>query len=333
MTIAGWVRVTSWPASLKNLLAKSGSYGVAMTTAGKIELTFANGANSVTLDSLAVLQTNVWYHVACVYNGGYLGPPKFGKTVAGAGGIGIPGDYRAGAAQGSANNLQVCRFQALERGQVTQLSLRLSIEASAPYAQDVAAVAYADAAGPAPGAKLAQSDGQYLVSTTFGGPIPLNNVGSVWVVFPVDFLIAQGIYYWLGFAGGAIHASDTTVLIISDDATGGTRKIKHSQVSVGATGPASQAVADPFGTAASSDAVNFDVFADYTPTGRTGAEQLALIYINGALDNSTSYGHGIADSANALQHASGDAACDLKDWMIWDRPLAPNEIARLYACR
>jgi hypothetical protein len=74
------------------------------------------------------------------------------------------------------------------------------------------------------------------------------------------------------------------------------------------------------------------IYANYTPTARTGNEGQAVLYVDGVLDNSAAYTRGITDSANNLQHPAG-LAVTLDDWMIFDRRLTAEEIAMLYASR
>jgi len=329
MAMVGWFKVAALPSSTQTILGKAGSYELKLTAAGKLTWTLT-GATTATVTSNTSIATNRWYMVAGVYNGDYSGVPQLGQTTAGATLIGLAGDYRAGALTGN-NNLQVSQFLAQENGHVSELVMRLAIDSGAPYSQDVAAVIYRDTAG-APGEKLAQSDGQFLVSTSLGGPIPLSNVGSVWWTFPLEASLYRGSNYWLGFAGGALHTSDTTVLVIGATTTGGQLRGKNSVVSEDGDGPASQSVDDPFGTPALTNTTKLDVYANYTPTSRTGNEGQAVLYVDGVLDNSVSYTSGIADSTNNLQHPT-TLAVTLDDWMIFNRRLTAEEVAMLYASR
>ncbi len=334
-TLECWVRFSAFPASQKHIVWKSGAYALDVTADGHVVWTVTNGANTVTVTSASTLSLNTWTQLTGVYNGGYLGTTQFGKTSVGATGTSLFGDYSAGALT-TASNMTVGRFPAPERGLVTSLVADLSIEQSNPYGQDCAAVMYADEGG-MPGAKMAQSPGQYLVSTTFGGPIPLNKPSlapnnRIWWTFPLEATVYRGLYYWLGLVGGALHTSGTTVLLVGCDATGGTRYLKNAAVSSSSAGPADQGVDDPFGAPASTDAKSLAVYVNYTATGRTGAEQKALLYMDGLLDASGSYGHGVADTPAATLFAD-TLALDLDDVAIYAYALTPAQIAVHYASR
>lgn len=315
------LNVPAHPVSEKFLFQKAGEYGASIKTDGTLRF-YLNGAARV--DSSAPIPLNTDVLVSLIYNGGYTGTPQVGKTTTGATQTTVQPDYRAGATTGS-NNLQVCQFQLLERGLLTQIVMSLQRHRDAPTFQDMAAVMYADSAG-APGAKLAQSAGQYLGSTALGTqPI-------AWVAFPIDSVILeQNDYVWLGYAGGANHSGDTTVMTIGLDSSGGVHKGRNSVVSASSAGPASQAVADPFGTAALSDDDVLAVYADYTPLARTGDEGHALIYLDGQEDNRAAYSSGITAGTNALTGPQFDVRLD--ELLLWDRKLGPVEVAQLYAAR
>jgi hypothetical protein len=330
MAVELWVRFTSYPSINQYIIQKSNSYGLYIGPDGKLRWLLVNGANSVTVTSNQTVSLNAWHQVVGVYNGDYSGTPQLGRTTAGSTLLGLQGDYRAGNLTG-ANNLEVSRFQAQENGRVSSIAMRLAIDPGAPYSQDCAAVMYGDLAGE-PDEKISQSDGQLLVSSSLGGPIPLSNASSVWWVFPAEGNIYQGSFYWLGYAGGALHTSDFTVLVIGATTTGGSLRGKNSVVSESNAGPASQSVDDPFGTAALSNTTILDVYANYTPTSRTGAEGRALLYVDGALDNFASYTRGVADTANATVMAQ-NLAVQLDDVSIWNRKLTGEEVATHYASR
>lgn len=331
LTMVGSFKVSALPGSTQTILGKVGSYELKLTPAGRLEWTLTNGTDTVTVTSSTTIVTGRWYMVAAVYNGDYSGIPQFGRTTVGSSVTALPGDYRGGVLTGD-NNVQVSRHQVQETGRLDSLVMRVAIYRDAPYSQDVAAVVYGDTAS-LPSNTVAQSDGQLLISTTQGGPIPLAIGGaSVWWTFPLTGTIYRSQYYWLGFAGGALHTADTPVLLIGATTTGGLLKGRNSVVSEDSDGPASSAATDPFGTPTLSNTTILDVYANYTPTSRTGDEGRAIIYIDGAVDNYASYSHGIADTTANLQHPAG-LAVFLDDWMIFDRKLTAEEVAVLYASR
>lgn len=332
MAVECFVKLAAYPTVTGAIITKPGSYALTVDPAGKAQFILGSADGLVptlVVTSNTTLALNTWHHIVGVYNGDYTGPTVFGRNTPGTSGTGVLGDYRAGALTGS-NNLQVSRFQAQEQGALTSLVMRLSIESSAPYSQDIAAVIYEDDAG-SPGDKVGQSAGQLLAPTTLGGSIPLTNQGSIWWEFPVEAAVYAG-FYWLGFAGGALHTSNTTVLVCGANATGGTRRGRNSVVSASDSGPASQEVADPFGTPTLSDSLNLDVYANYTATGRKGDEGRANLYINGRLDQFATHTHGVADSTDPITMASG-LALQLDEVSIWDRKLSAVEVAAHYASR
>jgi hypothetical protein len=322
IAVAFMLNVPSYPVSEKFLLNKSGEYGVAMKSDGTLRF-YLNG--SARVDSSAPIPLNTDVFITCVYNGSYSGTPQVGKTSAGATTEGVFADYMAGATT-SENNVMVNRHQMLERGQVTDIVMFLERYADVPYFQDMAAVAFSDVTGPLPDAVLAQSAGQLLGSTALGTQ-PL-----VEVTFPLasPFELDVNDYLWLGYAGGARHTSESPVMLISCDTTGGTRAGKHATVSASSAGPASQDVGT-FGAAGTSDSKLMAVYANYTPLGRTGDEGNALIYIDGQEDNRAAYSSGITAGTNALTGPQFDVKQD--ELLLWDRKLGPVEVAQLFAAR
>lgn len=314
------LRVAGYPAADEPIVQKTGSFEFGIKSNGKLYLTLT-GTGSVTVTTNNAISTNTWHTLAFVYNGDYSGVAKLGKTSVGAARGNAYPDYRAGVLTNQ-NNLQVSRFQALEKGVVSQIVVDLKTERDAPSPEDVCAVAYADASA-LPGAKLFQTEGQ-LINT--GANV------QAWVPFPASFVIAPFEYYWLGIAGGAEHAADPTVLTIGYDSTGGSYKAKNSVVSEGGAGPANQPADDPFGTPAATQAWVLGVYADYTPA-RTGEEGRALIYVDGQLENYGAYTGGIADSANAVSVLPGSYAADWKDLVFHNRKLNGAEVAEHFWAR
>jgi len=306
----------SAPGSRQSIILKTGSYEVALRTDMKLEFVLTNGGNTVTVVSTTALSTSTWYNLFFVYNNAYSGTPQFGHTSAGATMISFPPEYRAGSSTGE-NNAQVDRFQILEEGTITNIYLDLKVEAGAPYAQDVAAVAYADSGG-APGALLGQAAGQRITSLT-----------RQFYAFPVSIPVPAG-FVWLGGVSGVEYASDPTVLDLGVDNSGGTRRAKNMSVAPDGSHMINSNADDPFGTPALSDTKTIAVYAAYTPTKRTGAEGRAIIYINGVQDNFGAYTGGVADTAN---NVSIGGTMQMQDLGFWNRIVGPVEVAELNAAR
>ena len=315
------LRIPAYPLAEAYLFNKSGEYGASILPDGTLRFHLTGG----TVDSSAPIPLNTGVFVELVYNGSYSGDPVVGNNTQGSAQEGMAADYMAGSTTGE-NNLQVCRFQMLERGLITQLNLDLQRYDNNPAFQDVAAVAYADSAA-APAAKLAQTAGQLLGSTALG------TQPRVWQPFTVDepFILDIGDFLWLGYAGGARHTSESPVMLIGKETSGGTRKGRNSVVSASSAGPASQSVADPFGAAALSDAVKLAVYADYSPLGRDGNEGNLLIYLDGQEDARAAYTAGITPGTNDL--TGPEFTVDMDDLLLFDRRLTAVECAQLYAAR
>ncbi len=319
--LEGWFRLPSLPSGTQTILGKASSYELKATSAGFVHWILTNSGNTATVVSGSTVAANTWYHAAGVYNGDFTGTPIFGNQVQGSLRLSVPPDYRAGASTGE-NNLQVTKFTALERGQITSVVMdlqRYTDAGATPH--DMAAVVYEDDNG-APGALLSQSDPQRL------GADPTRT----WVQFDLTCSVFAGDI-WLGFVSGAILGSETAVMLLGYESTGGTVKGKNSSVSDGtvATGINGRA-SDPFGTAVISNTEEFAIYANYTPTGRNGSEGHAVLYLNGSSAGSVAYTHGIGDSANNLQHPAG-AAVDLESWAIYNNKLTPVQVSTHYSSR
>ncbi len=315
--LEGWFRLPSLPSGTQTIMGKASSYELKATSAGFVHWIVTNSGNTATVVSSSAITANTWYHVAGVYNGDYTGTPIFGNQVQGSGLTSVPADYVAGAATGN-NNLQVCKYTIPEKGQIT--SLVMDLKGSGGAYQDVAAVVYEDDNG-APSDLLAQSDSQRM---------GLDNIRR-WVTFPLSCSVFSGDV-WLGFVGGAIFSTVLSSMAIGYETSGSTRKVKSSPVSDGDPNTVINTADSPFGTAALSDSDKFAIYANYTPTGRTGAEGKAVLYLNGVESASVSYAHGIGDSANNLQHPAG-AAVDLESWAIYNKKLTPVQVATHYSAR
>lgn len=325
MALECFVRFAALPGSTKNVIYKNGSYYLKIRADGKLELVLQNGAQSVTVTGTTVLATNTWYHVVGVYNGDYTGATTFGKTTTGSVFESLPPDYIAGT-ETSYNNLQANRHQVFEKGLVTSVVMDIQRDNSHPYSQWVAAVLYADAGGQ-PGPLLAQSD-PVLVDAAYAT--------RQWVTFPMSATVYQG-FYWPGFVGGNAFtgASEYPVVLVGKETSGGTRRYRHDAVtSAGGSYPLG-AASDPFGTS-TPDSILLAVYANYTALARTGAEGKALLYVNGALDNSVAYTHGIAATASDTFFAPTDGtghAVQLDEVSIWNKKLTASQVAAHYNAR
>ncbi len=318
--LEGWFRLPSAPSGTVTVMGKASSYELKATPGMKLWWVLSNSGNTTTVVSATTLVANTIYHVAGVYNGDFTGTPIFGNQVQGTTLLALPPDYRAGDAT-SENNLQVSKHTIQEKGQITSVVADLNHYSDAGVTpQDLVAVVYADDNGE-PGQLLTQSPAQRLTTT-----------GRRWVTFPLSCSVQAGDV-WLGIVSGAILGSDSVVMQIGVETTGGTHRAKNSSVSDGTVVTGIDGTpTDPFGTASVSDANLFAIYANYTPTGRTGAEGKALIYLNGVQDASTGYTHGIADTSNNLQHPTGGAV-DMDAWSIWNKKLTPVQVATHYAAR
>lgn len=310
------IKPTAYPGAEANLVSKSGSYAVNMMPDGKLKF-YTTG---LSFSSLQAVPLNVKTHVVCVYNGDYSGVSTFGKTSVGATTVGLEPDYIAGAPSGF-QNLHVARAQLFEKGQLDAMVADLVRFSDHPYPQWIAAVLYDDNAGE-PGELVFQSaplyiDAAYAVRSQ--------------VVIPASGVLYPG-FYWRGMVGGNVFAggSEHPVTLLGVDNTGGTRRTKNAVVTNGGDFSLGNAPSS-FGAAGVSDAKDIAVYCDYTPLARTGAEGKMLIYLNGALDNSTAYTAGITDSANAVTGPTFDVGLD--DLAFYNDKLTAAQVARHYAAR
>jgi hypothetical protein len=300
-------------------LGKVGSYELKVTSAGKLQWILTNGVNSVTVTSTATIAANTWYHFAGVYNGDYTGTPQFGYTTQGSVQLAMPGDYYKGSPTGSTiYNLHANQWTAPEKGVLTAVVMDLQRGGDAALGEWIRAVVYADDAG-SPGAKVAQSADQRIVGVTYP---------RQWITFPLSGPI-YNLPYWLAWEAG----ESNQIAGIGAETTGGVEKYRRDERGSDSSDshPTGDSI-DPFGTVAGTGTNKYSMYATYTPTGRTGDEGKAVIYLNGQLDSSSSYAHGIADTANNLQHPAG-VAVDLDDWAIFNKKLTAVQIATHYAAR
>lgn len=315
----GWFRITSLPGATQTILGKAGSYELKVTSAGKLQWILTNGANSVTVTSTATIAANTWYHFAGVYNGDYTGTPQFGYTSQGSVQFAMFGDYYKGVPTVSTiYNLRANQWTAPEKGVLTGVVMDLQRGGDAALGEWVRAVVYADDAG-SPGAKIAQSADQRIV----GVPYPRQ-----WITFPLSGPI-YNLPYWLAWEGG----ESNQIAGIGYETTGGVEKFRRDERGSDSSDshPVGDSI-DPFGTVAGTGTNKYSMYATYTPTGRTGDEGKAVIYLNGQLDNSSAYTNGIADTVNNLTHPAG-VAVDLDDWAIFNKKLTAVQIATHFAAR
>jgi len=325
MSMVGWFKVAALPSSTQTILGKVGSYELKLTAAGRLTWTLT-GASTVTVTSNTSIDVNRWYMVAGVYNGDYSGTPTFGKTTVGASLISTPGDNIAGSST-SNNNLIVAQKTIQEHGHITEVVVDMKRYFDSPNYGNAAAVVYRIAGG-VPTDLLDQSLGQRV-----GGPDSTRH----WFTFPVDASVYRGTV-GLGMVFGAHMSADSIIMTTGFDLTGGQTWAKNASVTDTDTFTIESDSPDPFGTPGTITAnglqtvYDMAIYANYTPTARTGNEGQAVLYVDGVLDNSAAYTRGITDSANNLQHPAG-LAVTLDDWMIFDRRLTAEEIAMLYASR
>lgn len=319
LAMAFMLNVHEYPASESVICTKPGEYGFTMLADGTLRF-YGTGV----VDSSAPIPLDTDVFVTGVYNGGYSGDPKLGNATQGSLQAGPGADYRAGSLTGE-SNLHVCRFQALERGQASQIVMDLQRYSDVPYFQDVAAAAYGGTVS-AVSEKLAQSDGQLLGSNALG------TQPREWVAFPIEpFEFDEGDYIYLGGAFGAEHTSENPVMLWGYEASGGARHYKNAVVSASNAGPASQDLPDPWGSDVGSDAVKFAVYADYTPLARTGDEGHVLIYLDGQEDARAAYTSGVTAGTSDLGGPTFDVS--MGEVLLWNRKLGPVEVAQLYAAR
>jgi hypothetical protein len=318
MALSIWVKFVSLPGSQKSIFDKSGiQFGI--TATNKFYFFLLNGANSVTVNSVASAVAGQWYHVVCVYNGDYSGTPIFGNQTQGSVKLPIPADYRQGVATG-ARNLQVCHFPILEKGVITSVVMDLVRTHDATSPEWLAGVAYNVDAG---------------LTTALGGQSAPRLIQPsdtrAWEPFPMAAPVYPGDVA-IGFIAGS-GSAEFSPISIGYETSGGTCKEKAAVVTGGDGVNFTGTAPDPFGTPGASNSQKFAVYANYTPTGRTGAEGRALIYVNGQLDNFSAYTHGIADSANDILFASGTAVQIGGRPAIFNRKLSPVEVSYLYSAR
>jgi hypothetical protein len=334
-SISCFIKVAALPGSTKTIFDKASSYRLQMNTSGQLLWRLDNGGSNVTVTTSA-LATGVWHHVVCILNQEYSGTAQFGYTSFGATEELLWGDYSYNKntfnwdATGF-QNLQAGLFTMPEDGIITDLQLNVKIMGGAVVPMYVIGAVYRDSSA-APSALLCQS-APVPVNDPLGEPLGAKNVDG-WLTLPLSGYATAGDY-WLSFIGGSSHG----VLRVGYETTGGTRKTKVHALTQPPSGnpvppPPTATAPDPFGTPGASDSRKLSIFANYTPTARTGNEGKAYVYVNGAISGTPqSYTSGIADNANAFTHATTDAAVSIDELAIWDRVLSTVEVATLYRMR
>lgn len=320
LSLMCWFKVPSLPSSTQTILGKVGSYELKLTAAGRLQWVLTNGANSVTVTSAASIQTNRFYHFAGVYNGDYSGTPVVGTTTVGNQLLPLPADQNASGATGGLN-LHTNRVAMQEQGKITQVVAYLQRGGDVSSPEWIAPVVYRDGTSLDPGALAAQGDPQLIY--------PSARTPTAYT-FTIDANVYAGPIH-LGLVGGAEFGLETSTISIASAATGGVHKYRACSVS-SSDGSLTGTVPDPFGAVFNTDTINPTIYANYTPTGRTGAEGQALIYLDGVLDSFSSYTHGIADSSSNLQHPTGLAVV-LDEVTIWNKKLTAEQIALDYSVR
>ena len=304
MSLECFVKFAALPGSTKDLVAKASSYSLQLNSAGKLLWKLDNGASTVTVTSTATLSTNTWYHVICVYNDNYAGAEEFGNSTQGSATTPVVGDFFQGSATGSSNKV-VSSFVLQEQALIDNVLMDL-LRDDGTLGMTMRAVIYTDTAG-VPDVLAGQS-----ADVNFAYPAPTR----AWYSFPISVLLPADTY-WLGYMGG----ESSQEISIGQETSGGSTAKRNDLLSDGAS--------DPFGSVTTSTAEKLAVYATYTSTSRTGLEGKAIIYINGALDNSSAYTGDIADNANAVSICPSFAA-SVDDVSIWDRALSTVEAATHY---
>ncbi len=305
LSIELFVKLSSLPGATRDIVRKTGSYAVQVTSSGQVLFVVTGPSSSVTVTSTTTLSTNTWYHLVCVYNGNYSGAQQFGKATLGSTILGL--------ADGNGNNNLVGKFTLVETALLKHVNMALEYTDEIWLVQ-LRGVVYADNAG-APGALVAVSPEPVLY---YQPPTPALRSWT-WVSFPVSAAVPAGDYH-IGVVSDTAGPPGKVAIFVSRDTTGGVTSVHNDSV----TGPS-----DPFGTILGSTADNLSVYCDYTAVARTGNEGKALIYINGARNVSSVYSGGIADTANAVEIAPAVAA-QVDEVSIWNKALTPVQIATHY---
>lgn len=299
LSIELFLKLASLPGATLDVVRKTGSYRIQVDTSGRVLFKVENGASSVTVTSSAI-STGSWYHLICIYNGGYAGTPQFGKTTAGASLLGLEDD--------NGNNKAVSRFTLIETALLSSVNILLGYTDEI-WGVQACGVVYADNAG-VPGALVTASPVSYLYP-----PNPPRGTFG-WVSFPVSAAVPAGTYH-IGCVTDTVGPPGKVAIFARNDASGGATSRRNDSV----TGPS-----NPFGSVSSATAAVLPVYCDYVPVTRTGTEGQALIYVNGALNASAAYSSGVADTANALEVCPALTA-QVDELSIWNKALTAVQVA------
>ena len=290
--------------------------------------------DSATVTS-AALTNGVTYSVVLVLNQNPSGTPLFGYDTFGSVDETLFGDFSWSAGtwlSTGLQNAQVGVFTMPENGVITDLQLNVRILPAKGLVQFVKGMIHSSSGGTL-GALVTESP-FVRVNDPLGEPVGGRNVDA-WLTLPVTPTYALAGEYGLGYVG----SGDSGVMKVGYETTGGTRRTKqHAVGAPGGTYPnfsaPETAAPNPFGTPGSSDSRKISIYANYTPTTRTGNEGQAYIYVNGALSGTPqNYTSGIADNANALARGTTGALVTMDEFAIWDRVLSNVEVTNLYRMR
>lgn len=306
LSIELFVKLPAYPGTTQPVVSKASAYDVYIGTTGLVTFALWNGAVNGSVTTNTALALNRWYHITCVYNANYAGAQRFGKSTIGA--------TTAQVDDGDGNNSAVTRATLLEQGILTSASVNLQY-VDEIWPVEMSAVVYADSAG-VPGALVTKSGVQ-----TLSPPSPAWR-SPTWVTFPLTPIVVPAGTYHIGYVADTVFGGGTkNVLAVGVDATGGLTSYHGSGSPSGPN--------DPFGPATISNANVLAAYCDYKATSRSGLEGKALVYIDGAINVSTVYGGGIADTSNALQVCPAMAA-QVDELSIWSKALSPVQIAQHY---
>ncbi len=309
MSLEALIKLPSIPGTTKDLVAKSNSYALQVSSAGKLLWHLDSGGGTVTVTSATTIASGTAYHVVGVYNGEYAGATTSGHTTLGTTTTPILGDYYQGSPSGHSNKMAT-KVSLLERGLITSVVMDVVRTPDSTLDEYVRAHVYTG--GTAATATKVGESADVALSTS---SLP----ARAWTTFPLAAIAEPGDY-WIGPAGG----ESSQAFSIGCEASGGTTVYKNDLLS--------DDLSDPFGTPGSSDAKVMAVYMNYTPIARTGLEGKALLYVNGTLDASSAYTSGIANNGTALNFGTA-VAVTLDEVSIWDRALSPVEIATHYTAR
>ncbi len=305
MSIELFVRLAAYPGAERSLVVKLDSYYVNVDTTGRIIFYALNAPAGIGVTSNVALALNTWYHIVGVYNGGYSGTQRIGKSTTGATSQQVDDD--------NGNNKTVTSFTLLEPAILRTVTLQLQY-VDEIWPVQMQAVVYSDSAGD-PDALVTSSAVQVLN--------PPNPLWRTWtpVSFPLTPAVVPAGTYHIGYiADTSAGPLAKAVLAISADATGGNTSQRSDSIG---------SPSDPFGGITVANTKLLSTYCDYTAVARTGFEGKAILYINGARNTTANYTGGIADNANSLQ-VCPTLAAQVDEISIWDKALTSVQVATHY---